>query len=135
MMMNQYLSLLGKNTVLKNKYLASRHLAFSLSSRVVRGVHASLYRGWMVVDGWDTGHLEVEKNILFGNISRTIQHFFLIISGSHRIILKHLLEFSELEKSKNFPIQKFRTIFFKKKYGLKKTCFSEIARKPLNIFS
>ena len=38
---------------------------------------------------WDTARpLGVQKNILFGNFSKTTQYFFLIVFGPHRKVLK-----------------------------------------------
>ena len=64
--------------------------------------------------GWDgrVGILEVQKNILFANIWKTTQYFFLIVFGPLR---RGWMTFSVKNSEKNeifIFVKKFRTIFF-----------------------
>ena len=56
--------------------------------------------------GWATGgffeFLKVEKNVLFGNISKITQYFFLIVSGPHRRVSKTSFGMFRIEKIGKF---------------------------------
>ena len=63
--------------------------------------------------GWDTeAHFDVKKNNLFGNIPKTTQYFFLIISGPHRRVLKTFSRTFRIGKIGNFSTQKSPNVFF-----------------------
>ena len=84
--------------------------------------------GWMVdggwMDGWWTGDLEVEKNMFFGNISKTTQYFFLVVSRP----LRRLFKTFSVKNSKNSKFfifcKKFRTIFFQRFFRFFEVCSS-----------
>ena len=88
----------------------------------------------VVVDGgWDTeAHFDVKKNNLFGNISKTTQYFFLIVSAPHRRVLKTSFGMFRIGKIGNFSNKKISQLFFPR---TKKTIFSEISPNLHDIFS
>ena len=55
---------------------------------------------------------KVEKIIIFVNISKTAQYFFLIGSGPHRRVLKTYSGIFRVGKIGKFSIQKLRNIYF-----------------------
>ena len=56
--------------------------------------------------------------MLFRNISKTTQYFFLIVSGPHRRVLKTFSESFQIGKIGNFFTQKSPNIFFFEKTNL-----------------
>ena len=65
----------------------------------------------MVVDGTRVAHLEVEKNNLFGNISKTAEYFYLIVFGPHRRVLKTYSGIFRFGKIGKFSTQKSPNVF------------------------
>ena len=78
-----------------------------------------------------TGILKSRKNMVFGNISKTTQYFFLIVSGPHRRLLKTYLGSFRIGKIGKFSIQKSPNIIFWK--SQKKHAFEEYL-KNYSIF-
>ena len=57
--------------------------------------------GWWWWWWWMDGHAEVKKNMIFGNFSKTIRYFFLVVSRPLRRVLKTFSE-KNSKKIKNF---------------------------------
>ena len=79
-----------------------------------------------------TFFFENQKNNLFGNISKTTQYFFLIVSGPHRRLLKTYLGSFWIGKIGNFSTQKSPNIFFEK--AEKNMLFRNISKTTQYIF-
>ena len=63
--------------------------------------------------GWDTeATLDVKKNNLFENISKTTQYFFLVVSAPHRSVWKTSFGIFRIGKIGNFSYQKSPNNFF-----------------------
>ena len=75
--------------------------------------------------------LKSRKNMVFRNISKTTQYFFLIVSGPHRRLLKTYLGSFRIGKIGNFSTQKSSNIIFWK--SRKKHAFQEYL-KNYSIF-
>ena len=65
----------------------------------------------MVVDGTRVAHLEVEKNNLFENISKTAQYFYLIVFAPHRRVFKTYSGIFRVGKIGKFSTQKSPNVF------------------------
>ena len=69
--------------------------------------------GWMC--GWMGGRVGlflVEKNILLANISKTTDHFFLIVFAPLRRVFKHFLSINSEKNQILFFSKNFLNVFF-----------------------
>ena len=93
--------------------------------------------GWwmVVVDGTRVAHLEVEKNNLFGNISKTAEYFYLIVFGPHRRVLKTYSGIFRFGKIGKFSTQKSPNVFVVSEKNVKKiTLFWNISKTAQYFF-
>ena len=73
----------------------------------------------MVDGGWDTeANLDVKKNNLFENISKTTQYFFLIVSAPHKRVWNTSFGIFRIGKIGNFSNNKISNFFFEQKTRL-----------------
>ena len=69
---------------------------------------------WMVVmDGPRIAHLDVEKNILLGNVSKTPRHFVLIVSAPHKRVLMKSFKMFKIGEIVNFLNTKISKLLIK----------------------
>ena len=86
------------------------------------------------IDGRKDGRtiLKSRKNMVFGNISKSTQYFFLIVSGPHRRLLKTTFGSFRIGKIGNFSTQKSPNIIFWK--CRKKHAFQEYLKNYSTFF-
>ena len=75
-----------------------------------------------------------KKNMLFRNISKTTQHFFLIVSAPHRRVLRKFPGTFRFGKIGKFSTQKSRNIFFFEKKSQKKHAFQKYLKNYSTFF-
>ena len=78
---------------------------------------------------------KAEKNMLFKNISKTTQYFFLIVSGPHKRVLRTFPGTFRIGKIGKFSTQKSPNVFFfLKKKAQKNLLFRNISKTTQYFF-
>ena len=88
----------------------------------------------VVVDGTRVAHLEVEKNNLFENISKTAQYFYLIVFGPHRRVLKTYSGIFRFGKIGKLSTQKSPNVFVVSEKNVEKIILFENISKTAQYF-